>query len=124
MVVLALVPETILAVASEMGDQAGLALNGARREILVLEPDGDRTERGVVPRLAIGESLVEIADQVRRLVGYGGHGSPRRVVEPFGFLEQHRRRQVVQYPDRLEVGRKEEPARPEDIVAIGILEIA
>ena len=49
------------------------ALHGAGQQLLVLEPDGDRGERGVVPGLPVGEALVELADQVRGLVGDDRH---------------------------------------------------
>ena len=39
-------------------------------QLLVLEPDGDGRERGVVPGLPVGEALVELADEIGGLLGH------------------------------------------------------
>src|SRR5438093_2701559 len=74
MVVLPLVPHPVPSEAAQrMLEQPGGTLNGALGEVFVLEPAGDRSQRCVVPGLAVREPLVELPDQVRRLVGYPAH---------------------------------------------------
>src|SRR2546426_11781912 len=58
-VVLPLVPHAVPPEAAEqVCEQAGGALDGAAREVLVLEPRCDRGERGVVPRLPVDRKSV------------------------------------------------------------------
>src|SRR2546426_3106199 len=61
MVVLALVPHPVPSeAAQQMLEQPGGTLDGALGEVFVLEPAGDRSQRCVVPGLAVREPLVEI----------------------------------------------------------------
>ena len=64
-----------------MREQPRLPFNGAFREIVVLEPHGDRGQCGVVPRLAVGESLVEFADEIGRFIRHLPHAPARRLVQ-------------------------------------------
>ena len=61
MVVLTLGPQAVAAESlNQVGDESGGPLDDAPQQLFVLEPDGQRRERRVVPGLAVGESLVEL----------------------------------------------------------------
>ena len=45
-------------------------------------------------------------------------------IEPAALPQQQRRREVVGEPDALEIGGEEEPGRSEDVVAVGVIEVA
>src|SRR5205823_3619312 len=78
----------------------------------------------VVPRLAVGERLVELADEIRGLVRHLPHAPRGGVVERAAFPQQHPGGDIVANPDRFEVGREEQPARPQHVVLVGVLPIA
>src|SRR6267143_4442134 len=107
-----------------MLEQPRGAFDRALGQVLVLEPAGDRGQPCVVPGLAVRESLVELTDQVRRLVGHAAHLLRRGIIEPTAGAEQGGRREIVADPDGFEIGRKEQPTRPQYVVAVRILPIA
>src|SRR5207249_11578043 len=93
-------------------------------QVLVLEPDGDRRQRRIVPRLTVREPFVELADQVGRLVRHLSHTLRGGGVQPSRPAQQDRSREVVANPNGFEVRGEEQPARSEHVVPIGILPIA
>src|SRR5213596_1382134 len=124
MVVLALVPHPVPSeAAQQMLEQPGGTLDVALGEVFVLEPAGDRSQRCVVPGLAVREPLVELTDQVRRLVGYPAHLLPGGLLELAAGAEQCSRGDIVADPDGFEVRGEEQPTRPQYVVAVGILPI-
>ena len=70
------------------------------RKVLVLEPHGDTGEGGIVPGLAVRQSLIEIADDVGRFVGNCCYYLAGLLLEKARLPEEHGRSQVVTYPDR------------------------
>src|SRR5437762_9374098 len=83
MVVLALVPHPVPSeAAQQMLEQPGGTLDGALGEVFVLEPAGDRSQRCVVPGLAVREPLVELADEVRGFLRYSAHRPRRDFFQP------------------------------------------
>ncbi len=124
-VVLALVPHPVdTKAAHQVRDRARRALDRATGQLRVLEPDRDRQERRVVPGLPVGEALVELTDEVRRLVGERAHAFLQRRIEHAGVPEHARGGEVVGHPDGLQVRREEQAAGSQHVVAIGILGIA
>src|SRR3989454_625565 len=124
-VVLPLVPHAVPPEAAEqVREQAGGALDGAAREVLVLEPRGDRGGPGAVPRLPVRDPFVELADQVGGLVGHLGYAPFRGVIQPPRLAQQHRGGEVAAHPEGLEVGGEEQPTGTEHVVAVGVAHIA
>src|SRR5256885_12043740 len=124
-VVLPLLPNAVPPKAAhQMLEQARGAFDGAAGELVVLEPRGDSRERRVVPRLAVGEALVELADEIGRLLGYLADAPHRGLVKRTGFTQQHAGGEIVAEPDGFEVGREKQPARPQHVVPVGVLPVA
>ena len=125
-VVLALVPHAVVAEAAhEMSDEAGRRLEGCRgQRSSSSNQSGESGERRVVPGLPVGKPLVEVADQVGRLVRDQVDRVRRRLIELAGGPEQQCRGDDIGDPDRLEIGGEEEPRGAEDVVAVGIVEVA
>src|SRR5438093_4749729 len=107
-----------------MLEQPGGTLDGALGEVFVLEPAGDRSQRCVVPGLAVREPLVEFPDQVRSLVGYPAHLLCGGMIELAAGAKQDGRRDIVADPDGFQVRGKEQPARPEHVVAVRVAKVA
>src|SRR5229473_7040088 len=107
-----------------MLEQPGGTLDGAFGEVFVLEPAGDRSQRCVVPALAVREPLVELTDQVRRLVGYPAHLLCGGIIELAAGTQQDGRRDIVADPDGFQVRGKEQPTRPQHVVAVGVAKVA
>src|SRR5439155_718180 len=103
-----------------MLEQPGGTLDGALGEVFVLEPAGDRSQRCVVPGLAVGEPLVELPDEVRSLVGYPAHLLCGGMIELAAGAQQDGRRDIVADPDGFQVRGEEQPARPEHVVAVRV----
>src|SRR5205809_5979949 len=103
-----------------MLEQPGGTLDRALGQVLVLEPPGDRRERGVVPRLAIREALVEITDEVRGFLRDSAHRSRRDFFQLPARSQQGRRREKVADPDRFEVRGEEQPTRSQDVVLVRV----
>src|SRR5438034_5330234 len=78
-----------------MLEQPGGTLDGALGEVFVLEPAGDRSQRCVVPGLAVREPLVELPDEVRSLVGYPAHLLCGGMIELTAGAQQDGRRDIV-----------------------------
>ena len=118
-IILALPPEPVLAEAvGEETEQPGARFHRRARQLLVAEPRGDGGERRGVPGLPVGEPLVEVADERRRLVGEVIHALGALLGKEPRLLEQERRREVRRQPERLEVGGEEEVRRAQHVVAI------
>src|SRR5256886_2813715 len=107
-----------------MLEQPGGTLDGALGEVFVLEPAGDRSQRCVVPGLAVGEPLVELPDEVRSLVGYPAPRCGGGMIELANGAQQDGRRDIVADPDGFQVRGEEQPARPEHVVAVGVAKVA
>src|SRR5213596_219479 len=107
-----------------MLEQPGGTLDGALGEVFDLEPAGDRSQRCVVPGLAVGEPLVELPDEVRSLVGYPAHLLCGGMIELAAGAQQDGRRDIVADPDGFQVRGKEQPARPEHVVAVRVAKVA
>ena len=123
-IVLAFMPQAIASKAApQMGDESCVTLNGALRQLFVLKPDRDRRERRVIPRLAIGETFIVVADQRGSLFGDLIHAARRRVVELTARAQQRGGGDVVAGPNRLEIGGEEEPARPQHVIAVRVTPI-
>ena len=123
-VVLTLVPHPVLAESAyQVREHPRRALDHASRQLLVLEPDGDRRQRGVVPGLPVGEALIELADEVGGLLGQHAHAPGQVVGQVAALAQQHGGGEIVGEPHRLEVGREEQPARAQHGVAIGVGEV-
>src|SRR5207248_7558605 len=99
-VVLSLVPHAVAPEpAHQLLEQARGTFDGAAGQLVVLEPHGDGRERRVVPRLAVGKALVELADEIGRLLGYLADAPRRGLLERAGFTQQHGGGEVVAEPD-------------------------
>src|SRR5436309_14832253 len=107
-----------------MLEQPGGTLDGALGEVFVLEPAGDRSQRCVVPGLAVGEPLVELPDEVRSLVGYPAHLLRGGMIELAAGAQQDGRRDIVAVPDGFQVRRKDKPTRPENVVAVRVAKVS
>src|SRR2546426_2488412 len=121
MVVLPLVPHPVPSeAAQQMLEQPRGTLDGALGEVFVLEPAGDRSQRCVVPGLAVREPLVELADEVRGFLRYSAHRPRRDFFQPPARSQQRRRREKVADPDRFEVRGEEQPTRSQDVVLVRV----
>ncbi len=124
-VVLAFVPHPVAPEsAHQVCDEPRVAFDDPLRQLFVLKPHGDRGERGAVPRLPVGESLVVITDQRRGFLDELIHAPGRRVVELIAGAQHCRGRDIVARPERLEICREKQTAGPEDVVAVGIAPVA
>src|SRR5204862_474056 len=120
----AFIPQAIATKATaQMSNESCVTLNGALRQLFVLKPDRDRRERRVIPRLAIGETFIVVADQRGSLFGDLIHAARRRVVELTARAQQRGGGDVVAGPNRLEIGGEEEPARPQHVIAVRVTPI-
>ena len=124
-VVLAFVPHSITPEsAHQVRDEPRVAFDDPLRQLFVLKPHGDGGERGAVPCLPVGESLVVITDERRCFLDELIHAPGRRVVELIAGAQHRRGRDIVARPERLEVGGEKQAARPEDVVAVGVAPVA
>src|SRR5256714_15656258 len=83
MVVLALVPHPVPSeAAQQMLEQPGGTLDGALGEVFVLEPAGDRSQRCVVPGLAVREPPVELPDEGSGVLPHSPPPPPRAPFPP------------------------------------------
>jgi hypothetical protein len=71
-----------------------------------------------MPGLPVAQSLVEFADEVGRLFRDPADRGDPRLVEKSTLTEQKGPGQVVGEPDRLQVGRGEQPSGTKDIVRV------
>jgi hypothetical protein len=76
-----------------------------------------------VPGLSVGEALIEVADERGSLIGDCCHDRGSRLLQKTRFPQQHGCGEIVGDPNGLEVGREEQPAGSEDVVAIGICRV-
>src|SRR6185503_13451635 len=93
------------------------------RQLFVAEPGGDGDERGGVPGLTIGKTLVEFTEQVGGLVGHAIDAFDAFLGETARFTEDEGAREIRSDPERFEIGREEEVRRAKDVVAVGKLEV-
>src|SRR5918992_3832014 len=125
MIVVSLEPHTVGAEPMEqMSQHPGGAFDGPRSQFLVLEPDRDARQRGIVPRLPVREALIEIADERRGIISNYFSHSGARLIESTGFPQQHRGREIVGDQDGFEVSREEQTAGTENVVAVRVLRVA
>src|SRR5256885_16552536 len=119
-VVLPLLPNAVPPKAAhQMLEQARGAFDGAAGELVVLEPHRDSRERRVVPRLAVGEALVELADEIGRLLGYLADAPHRGLVKRARFTQQPGGGEIVAEPDGFRVGRENSRLGPRTVSWLG-----